>query len=95
MAQVVEHLPSKHEAPSSIPSTDKLNLKNKVYNPVALSTFPVLCDDHHYLVPVLFQRSSWKPVPVSSHSLVPHPSPWQPPTCFLSLHFSILYILYK
>lgn len=47
-----------------------------MHNSVTFSTFPVLDNHHHYLVPEHFRHPKGNPYPLSSHSpFLPPPSP--------------------
>ena len=69
---------------------------------MTFSTFTILCNLHHHLVPEHLYHPKRKSVPIKDPRLHPHPSsplpsPWQPLFCFLStsVDLSVLDILHK
>lgn len=66
-----------------------------MYNLVALSSFAMLYNHHHYRVPNIFITQEENPLPSNSHSPFPFPlSPWQTPICFQSLWLCLFYVSY-
>ena len=68
----------------------------KVHNSVALSTFPMLCNHHHYVVPEYFHLPKGNPCThwQSCPTFPFHPRCWQPLISFLSLWICLFWIFH-